>query len=108
MPKYYGRVGYEITTEDSPGVWVAHITEQNYPMDVYRNSRMLQGSSERNDSVNVSMVASLVADPYAYENFHAIRYVEYLDSKWRVTNIEVEYPRLKLTLGGLYHAENEA
>ena len=107
MAKYYGKVGYETTSEDAhrPGVWTSTMTDKFYPMDIYRNSRSLQGTSERNDSINVSMTASIVADPFAYENFHAIRYVEYLNSKWRVTNIEVEYPRLKLTLGGLYHAE---
>ena len=73
MAKYYGKVGYETTAENRPGVWVQSIIERSYPMDVYRNSRTLQGTSERNDSINVSMTASIVVDPYAYENFHAIR-----------------------------------
>ena len=47
---------------------------------------------------------SLVADPYARENFHMIRYACFMGTRWEVTSVEVQYPRLVLTLGGVYNA----
>lgn len=98
------KVGYiRETTETRPGIFEEPTVERRYKADVYRNSRLVQGGANRNNDINVSMVVSIVVDPYAYENYQWIRYVEYLNSKWTVTSIEVERPRMKLTLGGLYH-----
>ena len=52
---------------------------------------------------NLENVLSIVADPYAKENFQYIRYVEWMGTRWKVTNAEVSYPRIILTLGGMYN-----
>lgn len=101
--KLYGKIGYENTTETSPGVWKSDFIEHSYPMDVYSLSRNLQGSAKVNDDISMAMVVSILADPFAYQNYQAIRYVEYLNSKWKVASVVIEYPRLKLTLGGEFH-----
>ena len=46
---------------------------------------------------------SIVADPFAHENFGSIRYAEFGGVKWKVTDVKVQYPRLILTFGGIYH-----
>lgn len=107
MAKFYGAVGYAETVETAPGVWTEQITERPYFGDVVRNLRRLQTPSTLNDDVNISNEISIVTDPYANQNFHAIRYVEYMGTKWKVPSVEVQYPRLILTLGGVYH-ENES
>jgi len=28
-----------------------------------------------------------------------------MGAKWKITNVEVQYPRLILTIGGVYHAQ---
>lgn len=103
MAKWSGIIGYAKTVETSPGVWEEKITKRNYRGDVIRNSRALQTANQVNDNVNVSNVISIVADPYVNENFYAMRYIEFMGAKWKITNIEVERPRLKLTIGGLYN-----
>ena len=55
-----------------------------------------------NDNLNVDNKISIVADPFAYENFHAIRYVWWMGTKWKVISAEVQYPRLILTIGGVF------
>lgn len=99
MAKWYGKVGYAETMEDEPGEWKEFIVTRSYFGDVYRNSRLLQTSGGVNDNVNVAMQISIVADPFANENFHAMRYVEYMGTAWKITNVEVQYPRLILTIG---------
>ncbi len=103
MAKWYGVIGYDETLETRPGVWVNQITERNYYGDVIRNSRRLQTANQLNDNINISNEISIVADPYANQNFHAMRYVEFMGTKWKIENITVQYPRLILSLGGVYN-----
>lgn len=103
MAKWYGRIGYAELEEIEPGVWKEQITEREYFGDSIRNTRLLQNSGNVNDNINVGNQISIVADPYAVQNFHTMRYVEYMDSKWKVSSVEVQYPRLILTIGGLYN-----
>ena len=104
MSKWFGIVGYGITVETKPGVWTEETVERDYYGDLIRNSRRLQSSSEKvNDDLTISNQLSIVSDPYAYENFHSMRYVKFMGAKWKVTDVEVQYPRLILTLGGVYN-----
>lgn len=103
MPRFYGPIGYAETKETAPGVWTEVITERYYYGDVNRNTRRLQTSDKVNDDINVSNEISIVADPFANGNFHAMRYVGFMGAKWKISNVEVQYPRLILSIGGLYN-----
>lgn len=105
MAKFYGPIGFAVQAESSPGVWTEDITERKYFGDVIRNTRRLQSDSQVNDNITVSNEISIVADPYANQNFHAIRYVEFMGTKWKVSTVDVQYPRLILTLGGVYNGQ---
>ena len=105
MAKFYGVIGFAETSETKPGVWVEQITERNYYGDLLRNTRRLQSADQLNDNINVANEISIVADPYANQNFHAMRYVEFMGTKWKISNVDVRYPRLILTLGGVYNGE---
>lgn len=101
--KYYGKIGYNESVETTPGVWEEKITERSYYGDLIKNSRRLQSTDKVNDDINISNEISIVADPYATNNFHSMRYAEFMGTKWKIINVEVQYPRLILSLGGLYN-----
>lgn len=103
MAKFYGVIGYAETSETAPGVWAEGITERNYSGDVVRNSRRWQAGEGLNDNLTINNEFSIVADPYAYQNFHAMRYIKWMGASWKITNIDVQRPRLILTIGGLYN-----
>ena len=105
MAKWYGAIGYAETVETSPGVHKEVITESNYYGDVIRNTRRLQSADQINDNINVSNEISIVADPFANQNFHSMQYAAYMGSNWKITNVEVRPPRLILSLGGLYNGK---
>lgn len=105
MNKFYGVVGYAVETQTSPGVWQNVMVEREYYGDVTRNTSRVQSSDKLNDDLNISNVISIMADPFAYENFHSMRYVTFMKSKWKITNVEVQYPRLILTIGGVYNEQ---
>lgn len=107
MAKFYGSIGYAETVETKPGVWEERITERMYYGDLVRNTRRLQDSGMLNDNINVANEISIVADPFANENFHSMRYVEFMGAKWKISNVEVQYPRLILSIGGKYNGEEE-
>jgi hypothetical protein len=102
MAKYYGVIGYADTVETKPGVWTEEITERKYFGDVNRNMRRLQSADKLNDDVAITNELSIVADPYAMNHFHSMRYAEFMGAKYKVTDVTVQPPRLILTLGGLY------
>ena len=105
MAKFYGVIGYAVTKETAPGVWTEEIAEQSYYGDLTRNMRRLQDSGDLNDDINVANEISIVADPYANANFHSMRYVAFVGAKWKISKVEVQYPRLILTLGGVYNGK---
>lgn len=103
MARFYGKVGYGQTVEKAPGVWEDNITEIQYYGDVIRNSRRLTEGESVNDNLTVGNSISIVADEYANNHFFAIRYVEWAGTLWKVTNVDVQRPRLVLRLGEPYN-----
>ena len=104
MAKFAGKIGFEHTTEISPGIWNESIEERFYYGDLLRGRMQLENSGDVNDNVRLSNEISIVCDEYAYHNFASIRYVCYMGVKWKVTGVEVKHPRLILTIGGVYNA----
>ena len=103
MAKYYGKIGYIETIETEPDIWDNQVVEREYYGEFIRNSSKFQTSGGVNDNVNASNEISIVADPYATQNFASMRYIEYMGTRWKITNVEVRYPRLILSVGGVYN-----
>lgn len=104
MAKWFGKIGYAVTTENpiGSGIWKEEITEKDYYGDLNRISRRLQSSDKVNDNVVISNELSILADPYAINNFHSMRYAKFMGTEWKITSVEVQYPRLILALGEVY------
>ena len=105
--RFYGTVGYaSSTTEEAPGVWVEQITERSYYGDVIANSRRLAAPSAVPPTLNESPVMensfSIVGDAEAYDNYANMRYVEWNGSRWTVTDVQIQRPRLILRVGELW------
>jgi len=103
VPKWYGVVGYGETVEVAPGVWDDQITERKYYGDLVRNTRRLQESDKVNDNISVGNSISVIADAYSYEHFFAMRYISFGGVLWKVSEVEVQRPRLILSLGDVYN-----
>lgn len=106
MAKWYGKIGFCVTEETEPGVWEDKVTEKSYYGDLLSNFRKLQNSGDVNDNINIANKISIISDPFADQNFYSICYVEFMGTKWKVTDVEVLYPRLILSLGGVYNGNS--
>ena len=105
MAKWYGNVGFSISEEYEPGSWEPSIVERPYFGDVISNRWKRQNLQGINDDINLSNQISIVADPYANNHCSAIVYVEFMGTNWKVSDVEVQYPRLILNIGGVYNGE---
>ena len=124
MARFYGKVGYGVSEETVPGVWSERITERAYYGDVLNDLRSTASAEKVNDDVRLQHRISIVAEAYsdisslgayskAYseafsggsvlENYLQIKYVEWAGFLWTVYSVDVERPRLILSLGGVYN-----
>ncbi len=105
MARFYGVVGYIEEQETAVDVTVEKPVERYYKGDLVRSNRRLENGIVLNDNVTLNNQISIVADPYALSHIFAMRYVKWMGTVWKVTNVEVQQPRLILTLGGVYNGE---
>lgn len=103
--RWYGKIGYSSDVVTAPGVHEEQFTERSYRGDLMRASRNWNDSNSINGNLSISNQISILSDPYILSNFQDIRYAEFMGKLWKVTNVEVQYPRLILTLGGEYNGE---
>jgi len=109
VARFYGKVGYGVAVEtpEGSGIWVDQIIELPYKGDVVRLSRNLVDAQQQNDNITLGSSISIVADQYAYSNFAFIKYVEYLGVLWKASTVEVQTPRIIITLGGVYNGPQD-
>lgn len=103
MSKWYGKIGYVETVETDHGIWETTTTERPYYGETTRLMTSFQTSGEVNDDVKLTNELSIVADPFAFEHFHAIRYAIFGGVKWKVQSVTPQHPRLLLNIGGVYN-----
>lgn len=107
MAKYYGMIGFgetkEVDPENRPGVYAEVVEERPYYGDILSNSRRYERGDGLNDDLNVRNEFSILADPFALENFVHMRYLTWLGARWKITDVKVEFPRMTLSVGGVYN-----
>jgi len=104
MAKFFGPIGYAgETKETSPGVWTEIITEYNYYGDVLKNISKVRSGDGLNDNIVIENQLSIVADEFAYSNFQSIRYAKWMGVLWKIASVNVQRPRLVLTIGEVYN-----
>lgn len=106
MAKFHGIIGYSEPVETRPGVWTEQIVEKTHSGDLLRNTGNWNTNPDStNDNLKLSNQVSIVANPYAINHVHQIKYVEFMGAKWKVSSANVQYPRIILTLGGVYNGK---
>ena len=105
MAKFFGKIGFVETEETTPGVWEPKVIERKYYGSLERNNRRRETRDKVNDDLSISNSVSILADPYALNHFYSMEYLEFSGTLWKISDVEVQYPRLILTLGGVYNGE---
>lgn len=103
MAKYAGLVGYGAQVETSPGIWEFEEKDIFMTGDVIRQVASIRYESKVSPDISISHRISLVADKYALDNYYNIKWAEMDGQKWTVTGVEVQRPRIIVSLGGLWN-----
>lgn len=104
MNRFYGVVGFSVTKNTAPGVWEPSITERPYKGDIITNTRRYQDSTtSTNDDLLINNKISILSDSFSDKNIGNMLFVEYANTCWKITNVEINYPRIIITLGGVYN-----
>lgn len=110
--KFCGVIGYCETVEgtgDAEGNWEDVVTERTYYGDVLTNSRRYEPNSDTvNDDLTISNRISIVADAYVWDHIFAIKYLVWMGKRWKVASVEIQRPRLILSIGGEYNGPTPA
>lgn len=102
--KYSGKLGFADEVEETaPSVFTEKMTERQYFGDVLEFGRQMQLADKVNPDITVGNQLSIVADPFARDHLYKLRYATFMGQKWQVSSVKVQYPRLILTLGGLWN-----
>lgn len=107
--KWYGHIGFgePIQDPDDPTVYKNKITKLPFYGDLKKQYKAdKEAANQINDNLTINNVISVVANPYAMNNFHKIKYITFAGSKWKVTSVEVAYPRLEIYLGSVWTEED--
>ena len=107
MAKFFGRVGYAVSRETAPGVWTDKIQTMPYRGDVLSVRSKWEDGESKQDNLRINNEFSLVADPFAYQNFARIKFIEWMGVRWKVTSVKVERPRLIISIGGEYNGDQK-
>jgi hypothetical protein len=95
MAKFYGPIGFcrdggkrflVCTKRRSSSVTIAVIS-----LETIVDFKLCEGL---NDDINITNEISIIADPYANQNFHSIRYVGLWLLNGKSPAFDVQYPRL--------------
>lgn len=103
MARFSGLVGYVIQQETTPGVWTPVENPRKMKGDIIRQSSTNSSSGNLNDDVTLNHRISLIGDAYAFDNYFNIKWVKIDTMKWKVVNIEIERPRIIVSLGGVWN-----
>lgn len=105
MAKFVGKIGYGFQVESAPGVYIDRIVERPAMGDVMWDNRRWKEEGRVNNTLYMNQAFTILADGYANSNFHNIQYILVNGTRWTVTSVEIQPPRLRLYIGSVYNGE---
>ena len=105
MSKCSGKIGYIRTGETQPGVWEDLTPEEKpYTGDLIKdNRRFSTNQTTPNDNLTINNTISIVSNKFMLDNLAFMKYITFMNSKWKISSVDISYPRIIITLGGLYN-----
>lgn len=103
MARFAGLVGYVTQEEKVPDVWSPTENPRVMKGDIIRQSSSVQNDNKVNSDISLGHRISLIGDAYAFDNYYNIKWVNIDGYKWEVISVEIQRPRIIVSLGGKYN-----
>ena len=103
--KYFGNVGFVMTklSKTIPDVYEEEVVTKPYHGDILEPRMRFTKGEHQLDDVDIPNKFSLLLDAFAMENFQYIKFIEWMGARWKVTEVDLGYPRITLSIGGVYN-----
>lgn len=103
MSKFAGKIGFIKSVEKVPGLYENETIERPYTGDILQDIRRYSNTEVINDDLTLGNRFSVIADSYIYDNMYAMKYLIWRGVRWSITKVELQTPRIILTVGGTYN-----
>lgn len=104
MARFYDKVGYAIQTEVRPSVWEDQVVERLYFGETDQLGFRYQTPPDQiSNNLRLDLQFDIMADPFAIEHYSCMKYIVYDKTRWEITSVVCEYPRIHIKVGGIYH-----
>lgn len=104
--KWQGKIGFAQTINED-GIWNDQLVIKYFTGDLIKKNYNFQSNGDINDDITINHQLSILANKFIYDNFQCIKFVEVMGVNWKVKSVEVQYPRLILSLGGVWNGETD-
>ena len=105
MAKFVGIIGFSIPTDNGKGSYKPVIEEKPYSGNLIQNRKRINQETKENQDFSLHVDISIILDPYGEEHIYDMAYVIWRGKAWKIVSISEEYPRVTLSLGGLYNGK---
>lgn len=103
--KWFGEIGYFVESNNVDGIVTDSFITQQYYGDIIKDYKTNTSENAVNEDFELSNRISVVADPYLISHFHKIAWISFMETKFKVRSVELQYPRLIVSLGGVFREE---
>lgn len=103
MGKWAGILGFREPTEISPGIIDDVITELRVRGDLLSDNYRTSSSDQTERDFTIRKRISIIMSPYIQEHYSSISHISCMNALWKVTSVDVQYPRIILETGGVYN-----
>ena len=104
--KFSGEIGFVdsvMGTGERAGIWEDVPVERHYYGDILQNYRRWDKGEDILDDLTFSNKFSVLADNYIMKNQFKMKYIIWNGARLKITNVELQWPRILISVGGLYN-----
>lgn len=101
--KWSGYIGYAVEKETATDIIEYSITKFKAKGNMKQITKRTQSSEGVVDGISLNNELELIASPFINKILYSIKYVDFMNVPWKVTNVRVNYPKIFLTLGDVYN-----
>lgn len=103
MARFHGKVGFIEPKEIEPGIWEDTPVEKSYTGVILSAHTKWEENQSLNDNLTLSTRVAITMNTTQTCSLGYIRYVSLHGQRWCVTKIDVQAPKVILSIGGLYN-----
>lgn len=103
MALFRGIIGFVENTEVEDCEWEDVVTPRYYTGTIIKNNQQFLTADTVSGNLQITNTFSIFGDSYMFSHISNIRYLEWRGQRWIVTTVDLEFPRVNMTIGGIYN-----